>query len=122
MARPREFEEQAVISLASHLFATLGFNGTSIDDLLAATSLKRGSLYKAFGSKRNLFELCLRGALDQAIESNSQSLDLLIVALKELAPTDPGIRGICREFSSSLESEALANLLGKRLLANLKEK
>jgi len=122
MARPREFEEQEVISLASDLFATLGFSGTSIDDLLLATSLKRGSLYKAFGSKRNLFELCLRGALNQGFAGNSQSLDLFIVALKELAPTDPGMRGICREVSSSLESEALANLLGKRLLANLKEK
>ncbi|SOZ40938.1 TetR/AcrR family transcriptional regulator [Cupriavidus neocaledonicus] len=38
----------------------IGFNACSVDDLVEATaSLHRGSLYKAFGSKRGLFEKVL---------------------------------------------------------------
>ena len=69
MARPRLFDEAAVIAQAAALFGRLGYNATSIDELLAVTGLQRGSLYKAFGSKRNLFEKVLLGAINSAEQS-----------------------------------------------------
>lgn len=121
MARPREFQEAQVIDHATALFARLGFNGTSIDDLLAATNLKRGSLYKAFGSKRNLFELCLKSRLEESRDLGPVAQDLLIVALKELAASDLAIQNLCRAKILELGQAPLAVLLGNRLLGQIKE-
>ena len=55
MARPREFDEDEVLQAALRLFWGKGYQGTSLDDLMAAMRLTKSSLYKAFGSKEALF-------------------------------------------------------------------
>ena len=60
MARPREFDEEEVLERALELFWRRGYAATSLDDLTAATGLRRGSLYAAFGDKEALFLTCLR--------------------------------------------------------------
>ncbi len=55
MARPREFDEQAVLDAAREQFWATGYAGTSMDAVAAATGLGKGSLYGAFGGKRALF-------------------------------------------------------------------
>jgi TetR/AcrR family transcriptional regulator, transcriptional repressor for nem operon len=55
MARPREFEEREVLRAARDQFWSSGYAGTSVDELLAATKLGKGSLYGAFGNKYALF-------------------------------------------------------------------
>jgi TetR/AcrR family transcriptional repressor of nem operon len=55
MARPRGFDEQAVLERATGVFWTKGFEQTSLDDLCEATGLNRSSLYAAFGDKRQLY-------------------------------------------------------------------
>ncbi|WP_114559243.1 TetR/AcrR family transcriptional regulator [Desertihabitans aurantiacus] len=55
MARPREFDEEAVLERAREQFWTTGYAGTSMDAIVAATGLGKGSLYGAFGGKRQLF-------------------------------------------------------------------
>jgi TetR/AcrR family transcriptional regulator, transcriptional repressor for nem operon len=118
MARPRNFDEVEVVATAATIFARLGFNATSIDDLLQATALQRGSLYKAFGSKRNLFEKTLISALSPGWMHRTESLDLLIVALKELAPQDRPIAALCRSALADSPQE-YAYILGNRLLEHL---
>jgi AcrR family transcriptional regulator len=118
MARPRNFSEDTVLAQAAGLFARMGYNATSIDDLLTATGLQRGSLYKAFGSKRNLFEKILAGALAPGWVARPASIDLLIVALKELTPDDAPIAALCRRAVEESGPET-AQLLGTRLLDQL---
>lgn len=55
MARPREFDTTEVIDEALQLFWRQGYEGTSLNDLLAATGLTKSSLYAAFGNKEDLF-------------------------------------------------------------------
>jgi len=55
MARPREFDPDAVLEQATRVFWTRGFENTSLDDLCQATGLNRSSLYAAFGEKRDLY-------------------------------------------------------------------
>ncbi|MGI9350830.1 MAG: TetR/AcrR family transcriptional regulator [Rhizobiaceae bacterium] len=55
MARPREFDIEQAREDAMNVFWDGGYKGTSLPDLLDSLGLSRGSLYKAFDSKRSLF-------------------------------------------------------------------
>ncbi|RBM22557.1 TetR/AcrR family transcriptional regulator [Prauserella sp. PE36] len=55
MPRPRAFDEQQVLVRAREQFWTTGYAGTRMDDIAQATGLGKGSLYGAFGGKRELF-------------------------------------------------------------------
>lgn len=59
MGRPKEFEPDAVVEQAMETFWTKGYAGTSPADLAEATGVAKGSLYNAFGSKRDLFDKAL---------------------------------------------------------------
>jgi TetR/AcrR family transcriptional regulator, transcriptional repressor for nem operon len=59
MGRPRGFQDQAVADQILQCFWRLGYHGTSIDDLTAATGLNRASLYNAFGDKEAMFATAL---------------------------------------------------------------
>ena len=67
MGRPRAFDEDEAVQAAARLFATRGYEGTSVDDLVTGLGVHRGSLYKAFGSKRGLYLTALRRHLDQEV-------------------------------------------------------
>lgn len=109
-----------MLSQSLELFAAQGYNGTSIDDLVKATGLLRGSLYKAFGSKRNLFEQLLADAASN-FEVSTKNLDLLTVALKELAPEDVRVRKLCQAIVGGQDSK-FSELLGRNLLEKMREK
>lgn len=64
MARPREFDEVAVLDAALEHFWARGFDATSMRDLIGCTGLTAASLYNAFGDKRSLY----RQALDHYVE------------------------------------------------------
>lgn len=55
MSRPRQFDECEALDAALATFWRCGYDGCSMDDLLAATGLQRQSLYNAFGDKQSLF-------------------------------------------------------------------
>ncbi len=55
MARPRSFDPEQALDLARDVFWQKGFEGTSLDDITAATGLNKPSLYAAFGDKSALF-------------------------------------------------------------------
>jgi len=55
MVAVRQFDEEVVLDKIMEAFWREGFAATSIDDLVAATGLKRGSLYAAFGDKQAMF-------------------------------------------------------------------
>lgn len=60
MARPREFDGDAILDKTVEVFRSRGFEGASISDLEKATGLRRASLYGAFGDKRALYLAALR--------------------------------------------------------------
>ena len=55
MARPKEFNPDDAIEKAMQVFWHKGYESTSMEDLLIAMDLNRGSLYDTFGDKRQLF-------------------------------------------------------------------
>ncbi|WEV64696.1 helix-turn-helix domain-containing protein [Bifidobacterium sp. ESL0732] len=71
MARPRSFDEHKVLERCREVFCVHGYDATSIDDLVVATGLKRGSLYQAFGSKRGVFLKVLQSTLNATFRNKS---------------------------------------------------
>lgn len=55
MGRPKNFEPDVAVAQAMEAFWSNGYAGTSPADLAEATGVAKGSLYHAFGSKRELF-------------------------------------------------------------------
>ncbi|WP_405658433.1 TetR/AcrR family transcriptional regulator [Streptomyces sp. NBC_01166] len=53
--RPREFDKERTLERALELFWSRGYGATSIQDLVDALTLERGSLYGAFGDKRRFY-------------------------------------------------------------------
>lgn len=61
MARPPSFDRDHVLHAAERQFRTSGYNGTSVDDISAATGLGRGSIYAAFDGKHGVLMEALDG-------------------------------------------------------------
>jgi TetR/AcrR family transcriptional regulator, transcriptional repressor for nem operon len=75
MARPRTFDETAVVEAARDRFWTSGYSATSLDDLVEATGLARGSLYNAFGDKHTLYVRAFESYCAEAVAGFSRGLD-----------------------------------------------
>src|SRR3954471_1949629 len=58
--RPRSFDETGALEKATQVFWSKGYDGVTIDDLVAGMGVGRPSLYAIFGDKRTLFLRVLR--------------------------------------------------------------
>jgi len=65
MARPREFDETAVLDAAVACFWARGYQAASVRELAEGMGITGASLYNAFGDKRALY----RRALEHYVES-----------------------------------------------------
>ncbi|CAE6841051.1 TetR/AcrR family transcriptional regulator [Paraburkholderia domus] len=66
MARPREFDENAVLDAAAHQFWIYGYKATSVRDLAQGMGITGASLFNAFGDKRSLFERALAHYIEKS--------------------------------------------------------
>jgi TetR/AcrR family transcriptional repressor of nem operon len=55
MGRPREFDVDKALDRAMGVFWQKGYEGASLQDLLKAMQIARGSLYKAFDDKHSIY-------------------------------------------------------------------
>ena len=53
--RPRSFDEAGALEKATQVFWSKGYDGVTIDDLVAGMGVGRPSLYSVFGDKRRIF-------------------------------------------------------------------
>ena len=122
MARPREFDEEAVLDAAVQCFWAHGYEATSVRDLIEKTGITGASLYNAFGDKRALYQRALDHYVEDSVvdrirrcetlapreaigaffaEIVRRSLDdhqhkgcMLVNAALDLAPNDTGFQRI----------------------------
>ena len=122
MARPREFDEEAVLDAAVQCFWEHGYEATSVRDLIEKTGITGASLYNAFGDKRALYQRALDHYVEDSVvdrirrcealapreaigaffaEIVRRSLDdrqhkgcMLVNAALDVAPNDPGFQRI----------------------------
>ncbi|MCS3474163.1 TetR/AcrR family transcriptional regulator [Bradyrhizobium elkanii] len=113
MARPREFDEAAVLDAAIERFWLRGYEATSVRDLADEMNIAGASLYNTFGDKRGLYERALNRYLDQTfrerirrIEPTHPPREAITVFLQEIinrSLTDKQRRG-CMLVNSAIES------------------
>src|SRR5271155_5334690 len=58
--RPRGFDETGALEKATQVFWSKGYDGVTIDDLVAGMGVGRPSLYSIFGDKRTIFLRALK--------------------------------------------------------------
>jgi TetR/AcrR family transcriptional regulator, transcriptional repressor for nem operon len=92
MAGVKQFDVSEVLDRAMLLFWRRGYKATSIDDLLRATGISRGSLYATFHDKRRLFTAVL--------DHYAQKIGAPLLA--ELNDEDP-IKGIEKMFAAIMK-------------------
>jgi TetR/AcrR family transcriptional repressor of nem operon len=54
MGRPKEYDRENVLDKAMHVFWSKGYECASMQDLVDAMGINRGSIYAEFGDKRGL--------------------------------------------------------------------
>jgi TetR/AcrR family transcriptional repressor of nem operon len=141
MARTREFDTDAAIDAAMGAFRRKGYEGTSIQDLVEATGLGRGSLYAAFGSKdglylaaldlyreryavplvqmlrdvtpaRELIREVMVGLVDEIVGDGSRQACLIVGAAMERVHRDSTVAERLRATTGSLEDALLDVIVG----------
>lgn len=67
LGRPRAFDEDKVLELATEYFWEKGYDHASLSQLLKVMGLSKSSFYQTFGSKQALFERCLALYTEQQV-------------------------------------------------------
>ncbi len=70
-----ERTRQRIIEQAAPIFNQQGFAGASIQDILSATGLEKGGLYRHFASKEELAAEVFRYALENVIRLRTEETD-----------------------------------------------
>jgi AcrR family transcriptional regulator len=84
--RPRGYDPEEALKLARDVFWVKGYAATSLDDIVAATSMNRPSLYAAFGDKEAIYLAALKmqgDLLAKAVEG-AVKLDLKLKPFLDL--------------------------------------
>lgn len=97
MARPREFDMDEALDAAMGTFWTQGYEATSMTDLMEATGLQKGSLYKAFSDKHDIFVKSLTRYLDGAYQKMSEVLSETPTPVDGLRAWLLGVVLLCRD-------------------------
>ncbi len=74
MNRPRQYDRDEVLEKATDLFWEKGFEATSMNEMVARSSLNKHSLYSEFGDKEKLFIECIDYYISK---SNRVMIDIL---------------------------------------------
>jgi TetR/AcrR family transcriptional repressor of nem operon len=130
MGRGKSFDEEAALSSALVAFSSSGYAGTSVDDLMRATSLGKGSLYGTFGNKSALFARAfdaycelVDGRLKARLAGPDQGAlerlrDALGVVAETAGPSDV-IRGACFLAKATAERAATDPAIAERARSTL---
>lgn len=139
MPRQREFDMEEALDAATETFWRQGYEATSVADLMDAMGLHKGSVYKAFGSKHDLFLRVLQRYLDKlfvimreamtdasspresirrfigyvrrtGVEADIRKGCLAVNSIVELAPHDEHIRDMAAKHHARV-SRALAKVI-----------
>jgi TetR/AcrR family transcriptional repressor of nem operon len=96
MPAPKQHDPDAFIDSAMRVFWSRGYEGTSINDLVQATGMNRGSIYSSFEGKRDIFLAALasyddryRGRFLGGLTSGRSPKEAILAAFRAAADQVP---------------------------------
>jgi TetR/AcrR family transcriptional regulator, transcriptional repressor for nem operon len=113
MSKGQETRER-ILERAAALFNQKGFAGASMADLMDATGLQKGGLYRHFSSKEELAVEALDFAIarmaerfGQAVESHHHAVDRVLAVLEVYVRMvhDPAVPGGCPLMNAAIEND-----------------
>ena len=90
--RPRSFDEGDALKKATQVFWSKGYDGVTIDDLVAGMGVGRPSLYAVFGDKRAIFLRVLKAYAERKGASAAKAL----LSPQSLRDFDRGLSSVRR--------------------------
>jgi TetR/AcrR family transcriptional repressor of nem operon len=125
MGRPKEFDPVVAVDQAMDVFWGQGYSATTPQQLAERLQIAKGSMYHAFGGKRQLYDLALQRYLDMRVQSVGAMLEspgpakeILRRVLHYLVETDlerPERRG-CFATNSAVEFGLIDEVVTARVL------
>lgn len=109
-----ERTRQQLIEKAAELFNQRGYEATSIADVMAATGLQKGGVYRHFDSKEDLtlaaFDYAVGVMRDRFAEALGRVSDpherlRAIIKVYERIPADPPVAGGCPMLNAAVEAD-----------------
>jgi len=103
---------QRIVAEAASLFNRRGYHGSSLQDLMEATGLEKGGIYRHFSSKEELAALAFDHAWNEALEARqhgidhiSNNADKLKQFITNFARRRPSIPGGCPLLNTAVDSD-----------------
>jgi TetR/AcrR family transcriptional repressor of nem operon len=107
-----EKTRQRIIELAAPLFNQGGMAGCSVQDILHATGLEKGGLYRHFSSKQELAAECLKYSLALVFQARSgdaghipNAIDKLRYLVDRFVSTPSPLKGGCPLMNAAVDSD-----------------
>jgi TetR/AcrR family transcriptional repressor of nem operon len=122
-----EQTRQRLVAEAAGLFNRRGYEGSSMQDIMQATGLQKGGVYRHFGSKEELAQQAFDYAWHETFEARLKNLDAIDNALDRLkqfvanfVEIRPPVPGGCPLLNTAVEADDGNTALRKRALAALR--
>jgi TetR/AcrR family transcriptional regulator, transcriptional repressor for nem operon len=122
-----ERTRQKIVADTAALFNTRGYEGTSLTDLMAATGLKKGGIYRHFGSKEELaaeaFDYAwnaARAMREPDVDQNVDPIGWLKAHIDNLVSRRPAIAGGCPILNTAIEADDGNQVLRARVARALR--
>lgn len=113
-----ELTRQKIIATAAPLFNQRGFAGCSMQDVMEATGLEKGGLYRHFSTKEELAAEAFRYALSTSVktrtdglESAGQPLEQLRLFVRRFVEEPSKMAGGCPLMNTSIDADDGNSLL-----------
>lgn len=107
-----DLTRQRIIELAAPLFNQRGFAGCSMQDLMDATGLEKGGLYRHFSTKEELAAAAFRYATGNAIKTRTEGLeayghplDQLRFVIRRFVETPSLLPGGCPLLNTAVDAD-----------------
>src|SRR5215472_9240998 len=79
-----EMTRQKILERAAPLFNRLGYAGCSMQDIMAATGMEKGGLYRHFSGKEELAEEAFRYSLARVTEARQEGMEEIEGSVEQL--------------------------------------
>ena len=107
-----EITRQRIIADAAPIFNQRGFAGCSMQDVMEATGLEKGGIYRHFGSKEELAAEAFKFALGQAVKTRTGdighiegSVEKLRYLINRFVDTPSPMAGGCPLMNTAIDSD-----------------